>query len=98
MHQYAEFDRRMVLQAYHRYLSADRSLQLAQAEALSYFPELGSRKTMLMGDPGSRLRQLVQRRDRALARLVFLRAALKANQRNIRIRQRTRYISLNPLH
>jgi hypothetical protein len=98
MHQYAEFNRRMVLQAYHRYLSADRSLQLAQSEALSYFPELGSRKTMLLGDPGSRLRQLVEHRDRALARLALLRAALRTNQRGIRIRQSTRYISLQPLH
>jgi hypothetical protein len=77
MHGYVSFHRRMVLLAYHRFLAADRSLQKAQAAALAWISEPSSKKTLLLGDPGSRVRVLHERRDRALARLKLLRQALE---------------------
>ncbi len=87
MHAYTEIHRRMVLNAYHRFLAADRSLQKAQSAALSWIPEPAAQKTMIMGDPGSRVRQLHDRRDRALARLTLFRQALSEDQRGRRIRK-----------
>lgn len=91
MHGYADFYRRLVLLAYHRFLTADRSLQKAQSDALTWMPERASQKTMLLGDPGSRVRRLHERRDRALARLGLLRQALdkaqmgKGQKRRLRV-------------
>ena len=72
MHGYVGIHRRTVLQAYHRFLAADRSLQKAQSAALVWISEPSSQKAMLMGDTGSRVRRLHERRDRALARLRLL--------------------------
>ncbi len=77
MHGYLEAHRRILFKAYRRYLAADSALQSARSAALIWLPEAPARKTMLIGDPGSRVRQLCERRDRALTRLKLARQALK---------------------
>ncbi len=61
------FRRRTLLVFYRRYLNADRALRLAQREALSWFPLEARPSVPPIGDPGSRVRRLYDRRDRALA-------------------------------
>lgn len=65
--------RRALLSAYHRYLVADRACRLAQEEALSWFPTENRPSVLLIGNPGSPLRRLHDRRDRAIFRLQLLR-------------------------
>ena len=64
-----EAQRRALLIFYARYLVADRAWRLAQAEAMSWFPVQFRPAVPPIGDAGSRLRELHDRRDRALARL-----------------------------
>jgi hypothetical protein len=99
MHEHLEVQRRILIVAYRRYLAADQALQAARTAALVWFPEAPPRNTMLIGDPGSRIRRLHDRRERALARLALARQELeaaqrRAQQRQIRTMPRTMRISL----
>ena len=94
MHGYDDTHRRMVLLAYHRFLMADRSFQEAQSDAFTWFPGSASRKKMLMGDPGSRVRGLFERRNRALARLRLVRQALRDERKRSQKRHRPGVILL----
>lgn len=80
-----EAQRRALLIFYNRYLAADRAWRLAQAEAMSWFPAQFRPAVPPIGDVGSRLRQLHDRRDRALARLET------AHRKLARARNRARY-------
>jgi hypothetical protein len=86
MHAYEETHRRVVLLAYHRFLAADRSLREAQSSALDWVPGTISSKTMLMGDAGSPVRKLYERRNRALTRLTMVRRMLDEERRDARRR------------
>lgn len=77
MHRFVGIHRRAVLIAYQRFQAADRLLSEAQSAALVWLPETIAKKTILMGNPGSRLRRRLEQRDRALARLNLLKQALK---------------------
>jgi len=68
-----ELRRRALLSAYHRYLAADRACRLAEKEALSWFPIKNHPSVPPIGHPGSPLRRLHDRRDRAIFRLQLLR-------------------------
>ena len=61
--------RRVLIKAYQHYLSADRSLQIATRKAEDWMRVRPERGIQLIGDPGSPIRQLHEKRDRALARL-----------------------------
>ena len=61
--------RRVLIKAYQHYLSADRSLQIATRKAEDWMRVRPERGILLIGDPGSPIRQLHEKRDRALARL-----------------------------
>jgi hypothetical protein len=87
MDEHLEVRRRVLIVAYRRYLVADQALQAARASALSWFPEAPPRSTMPIGDPGSRIRRLYDRRDRALARLSLARQELEEAQRRMRQRR-----------
>lgn len=87
MHEHLEVQRRVLIVAYRRYLVADQALQVARAAALSWFPEAPPRSTMLIGDPGSRIRRLYDRREQALALLDLARQELEEAQRRMRQRR-----------
>lgn len=93
MKDHLEVQRRVLLVAYRRFLAADDALRSAGAAALSWFPERPPRSTMLIGDPGSPIRRLHDRRDRALARLMLARQALEEAQNRAR-RRRVRTVYL----
>lgn len=88
MQDYLIANRRILFQAYRRYLAADRTLQTAQSAALAWLPRGATRKTMLIGNPGSHMRALHARRDRALARLELA----KAEFENVRSRYAAKQI------
>jgi len=69
--------RRVLLKSYHCYMAADRSFQVAFESAVSWLPGAGARHLIVTGDPGSPVRRLYDRRERALARLRQARAALE---------------------
>lgn len=87
MHDHLSAHRRMLFQAYRRYLAADRAWQVAQSAAQAWLPAGVTEKTALIGNPGSRMRQLYQKRNRALARLELTRAELKKAQLQLSRRQ-----------
>lgn len=78
-----EARRRVLKMAYQRYLAADRALDTARSYAVSWFPDAPARSNLLIGDPGSRIRRIHERRDRALARLTLARQALKELQSRV---------------
>ena len=73
--------RRVLLKAYRRYLDAESDLRTAQEEALRWFPQNSRPQVLPIGQPGSRVRQLHDRRERALARLVAIRQMLPETRR-----------------
>lgn len=99
MHGYVGIHRRTVLQAYHRFLAADRSLQEARSAALVWTSERPPQKAMLMGNTGSRVRRLYERRDRALERLTLLRKALIQEKKRKRqmFRQSVLFLEMRPI-
>lgn len=62
-----EFRRRALIVFYRKYIEADDAWRLARKEALSWFPLDGRATVPLMGDSGSHLRRLYDRRDRTLS-------------------------------
>ncbi len=66
------FHRRVLVVLYRKYLDADRAWRLAQTEALSWFPLDTRPAGSLMGNPGSHLRRLYERRDRALSQFMVV--------------------------
>jgi hypothetical protein len=91
-----EARRRVLAAAYRRYLVADRDLQAAQSGARLWFRQMPARQTALIGDPGSRIRALTDRRDRAMARLSLALAALQEARRRFR-RNSVRVIEIRRL-
>ena len=83
-----EARRRILIAAYRRYLVADLALQSARGAALVWFPEVPARGIALIGDPGSRIRRLYERRERALARLSIARRALEETPHRAQQRRR----------
>jgi len=66
------FRRLVLVVLYRKYLDADRAWRLAQSEALSWFPLDARPGGSLMGNPGSHLRRLYERRDRALSQFMVV--------------------------
>ncbi len=92
MHRSVTGHRRVLVAAYHRYLAADRALAHATDAAVTWFPEPPGRGRMLIGDPGSRIRALYERRDRAMARLALVHRALREAERRSRSRSARRIL------
>lgn len=68
---------RRVLQLYYRrYLRAELALRMAQDDAASWLPARQHRMVLLIGNPGSRIRTLYERRNRAMEHLSFIQKEL----------------------
>lgn len=78
--------RRMLAVTYRRYLEADRDLTLALRETRRWFPASSPPYRWTIGDPGSRVRRLYDRRERAVAQLVAARAKLETAKRRLAAR------------
>lgn len=69
--------RRVLRHYYRRYLRAERALRLAQIEAASWLPSGRHRMVLLIGNPGSRMRALYERRNRAMDQLSLIQHELQ---------------------
>lgn len=78
-----DFHRRVLVVLYRKYLDADRAWRLAQTEALSWFPVDARPGGSLMGNPGSRLRRLYDRRDRALSQFMVVYCEIEQARRRM---------------
>jgi len=82
-----EAPRRLLLVAYRRYVEADRDWTVAARAARAWFPALDAPPRGVIGQPGSRLRRLYDRRERALQRLLAAREKLERARRRVRRRE-----------
>ena len=76
-----ENHRRVLLVMYRRYLRAERACRLAQREALTWFPARTRPSVRPIGDPGSRVRRLYERRNKLLAQLTLAHQELNESRR-----------------
>lgn len=76
-----ETRRRALLIVYRRYLRAEDAWRQAQIEALSWFPERIRPAVAPIGNPGSSLRRLYDRRMQALTKLTVARQKLDEARR-----------------
>lgn len=94
--------RRAVALAYHRYIEADEAWNRSAERAMNWFPGARQAHLAIMGNPGSSVRRLYQKRERAMLQLETARLKLKvAKLRLLKRRQqtstRTLLIGVSPL-
>lgn len=89
-----ETRRRALVVFYRRYLRADHAWRVAQREARSWFPPAQRPAVPPIGDAGSRLRRLYDRRDKALVQLAAAHRELNAGR--LRTARRIRILALPP--
>ena len=75
--------RRLLLLAYHRYIEADRSWTVAIEEMKAWFPPEPSSRRSSIGNPGSPIRQLYERREKAISRLEVARIKLEVGKQRL---------------
>lgn len=76
-----EIHRRALVVFYRRYVRADRDWRRAQRDARAWFPASERPAVPPIGDAGSRLRRLYDRRDRAIVQLAAAYAEFNAMRR-----------------
>lgn len=81
MHAELATRRRVLLLIYQRYIAAEQAWDVAQRETKAWFPQ-SHHSPAIIGDPGSPIRQLYNRRERAILQLEVARLKLQvARQR-----------------
>lgn len=83
-----ETRRRVLLLTYQRYLDADRTWSLAQREVRTWFPKASQRGLTAIGNPGSIVRRLYDKRERARLQLDIAYLKLEAAKQRLADRQR----------
>jgi hypothetical protein len=86
--------RRVLVKLYRRYMTADHDWLVETRVALSWMPETPPEKLAVIGNPGSRVRRLYDRREEALERLHAARAKLEVARRRLAERERGRVVLL----
>jgi hypothetical protein len=89
-----DLQRRVLVKLYRRYVAADRDWVVEARSAVEWLPEPPPEKLALIGNPGSRVRRLYDRREAALDRLHAARQKLEAARRRMEARQRRRVVLL----
>ena len=69
-----DLQRRVLVKLYRRYVTADRDWVIETRSAVAWLPDAPPEKLALIGNPGSRVRRLYDRREEALDRLHAARA------------------------
>ena len=67
--------------SYQRHVAADRAWHLAKKETLTWFPTGRRASDFPIGNPSSPLRQILERRNKALARMAVAHLKLRVAQR-----------------
>lgn len=80
--------RRVLLLTYQRYLAVDRAWNTALREMNTWFPLANKMGLSTMGNPGSRIRGIHDRRDRALRQLQAARLKLEVAKQRLDDRRR----------
>lgn len=83
MHSDLEFRRQVLLKIYRRYLAADRAWLIASQEVQTWFPRQHGRAATPIGNPGSHVRYVYERRDQALQQLSAARQKLEEARQRI---------------
>ena len=87
MHADLEVRRRVLLLTYQRYQQADRAWTLALQEMNRWFPAGSRPGAFAIGDPGSPIRRLYERRERALLQMETARLKLEVARERLAARQ-----------
>ena len=75
--------RRLLLLAYQRYMEADRSWSVAIEEMRAWFPKESPNRLCSIGNPGSRIRSLYERRAKAISQLEAARIKLDVGKQRL---------------
>lgn len=75
--------RRLLLLAYQRYIEADRSWNVAIEEMRTWFPKESPARLASIGNPGSRIRALYERRAKAISQLEAARIKLDVGKQRL---------------
>ena len=82
--------RRVLISTYRRYLDADRAWHIALDEMKLWFPATSRPGPSVIGNPGSPIRKLYERRERALLQLEVARFKLDAARQRLAERHTSR--------
>ncbi|KRS16363.1 hypothetical protein [Roseovarius indicus] len=83
MHTELKTRRRVLLVTYRRYLEAERALTVARQEMKAWFPAASRPLDTAIGQPGSRIRGIYDRRERAMLQLATAKAKLEQARRRL---------------
>lgn len=75
--------RRVLMLTYRRYVDADRAWNIALDDVKRWFPLNSRPARWVIGDPGSPIRRLYERREQALLQLEAARRKLDAARRRL---------------
>lgn len=89
MHPDLRAPHRLLARAYTAYVRADHDWRRAAEAAATWFPEPMPPQIPALGDPGSRVRRLYDRRERALIQIHAARAKLEAARLRLERRRAT---------
>lgn len=90
MHADLSTRRRVLISTYTRYLDADRAWHMALDEMKLWFPATNRPGRSAIGNPGSPIRKLYERRERALLQLEVARFKLDAARQRLAERHKIR--------
>ena len=88
--------RRVLVKLYRRYIAADRAFVVATRTAVGWLPEAPPEKLTVIGNPGSPVRRLYDRREEALERLLVAREKLAAARQRQATGRRVVYLLASP--
>lgn len=86
MHADLAAKRRLLVLAYQRYIEADRSWSVAIEEMRAWFPKESPTRLSSIGNPGSRIRALYERRAKAISQLEAARIKLEVGRQRLAVR------------
>lgn len=75
---------RLLVRCWVRFVAADSAFRQAEQDAMGWFPRPQQKHIMHIGDPGSPVRRLYERRERAMLRLATARMKLETARQKTR--------------
>ena len=85
--------RRILLVTYRRYLKADRAWDMALRDVKTWLPSRTQPTSLILGNPGSKVRKTYEQRERALMQLEAARLKLETARKRMAVRRQKAQIS-----